>query len=326
MNDPISKNSDSFGSPPLWDLFCTASIVGIWPRFIEPKLIFTTRLGVKIPHLPDDLKGFKILQISDLHLNPSITNSFLNKLQHSIEALKPDLIVFTGDFICYSNLLEPERLAHFFQSLHAPYGCFAILGNHDYDECVSINALGEYDVIDPLPSSLIKAFKRLSQNITLAKTTTERARQIPLKKILVDLIATTPFTLLHNATTTIQVKNTRLNICGLGEYMLGRTIPSEAFRNYDERYPGIILLHNPDGSPLLKDYPGNVVLCGHTHGGQVNLPWMWRKFTLLENMDFKKGLVDFQGKKIYINRGIGSVLQFRWFAPPEILLLTLQKE
>jgi predicted MPP superfamily phosphohydrolase len=325
MDNSPSKTSTSFGSP-LWDLFCTASIVGIWPRFIEPKLIFTTRLGIKIPGLPEDLNGLKILQISDLHLNPNITNSFLKRLQQSIEALKPDLIVFTGDFICYSNLLEPERLAKFFQSLHAPYGCFAILGNHDYAECVSINALGEYDVIDPFPSSLTKAFKRLLQKITLAKTSSERAKKIPLKKDLVDLISTTSFTLLHNETKTIKVKNTFLNICGLGEYMLGRTIPSEAFRNYDERYPGIILLHNPDGAPLLKNYPGDIILSGHTHGGQVNLPWMWRKFTLLENMSFKKGLVDFEGRKIYINRGIGSVLQFRWFAPPEILLLTLQKE
>jgi predicted MPP superfamily phosphohydrolase len=322
MPDSPSTTSASFRCS-LWDLFCTATLVGIWPRFIEPNLIFTTRLNLKIPDLPPSLVGFKILQISDLHLNPNITDAFLERITRSIQTLHPDLIVFTGDFLCYSLFLEPERLARFFNSLHAPYGCFAILGNHDYAQFVSVNTQGQYDVITPFSSPLTRAFKRLLEKIKLTKTMTDRVKNISLNSNLVNLLNSTPFQLLHNTTVTVPVKDTKLNICGLGEYLLGKTNPSEAFANYDTKYPGLILLHNPDGAPLLKGYPGHVVLCGHTHGGQVNLPWMWQKFTLLENMQFKKGLIDVDGKQVYINRGIGSVLQFRWFAPPEILLLTL---
>ncbi|HEV8051965.1 MAG TPA: UDP-2,3-diacylglucosamine diphosphatase LpxG [Parachlamydiaceae bacterium] len=321
--DPLSKKSTS---PLLWDLFCTSSLIGIWPRFIEPRLIFTTCLNLPIPNLSDDLAGFKILQISDIHFNNFTSEAFLNKLIKKCEALKPDLIVMTGDFICYSNLDEPERLKSFLQRFHAPYGCYAVLGNHDYASFVSVNDNGDYDIIDSsaASSSLSRAFLRLAKTTTLTKTTTEKAKNTPFHLKLMEMINDTPFKLLHNETSTISVKNTKLNICGLGEYCLKKINTDQAFKNYDEQYPGILLLHNPDGAPSLKDCPGDVILSGHTHGGQVNLPWMWKKFTLLENMKFKKGLVKSDNKWIYINRGLGSVLPFRWFSPPEILLLTLE--
>lgn len=315
----------------LWDIFCFTSIVGIWPRFIEPKLIGTTSLNLPIHNLPSALNGFKILQFSDLHLNPEMSDHFLEKLIKKIDFLQPDLIVFTGDFLCYSRMIDPARLGALLKRFHAPYGCFAVLGNHDYDECVSINAKGEYDIIQPVSSSLGRAFSRLNETVHLTKTITERAKHVPMNKELLDLLEKTPFKLLHNASVTIHVnletavQDAKLNLTGLGEFMLGKFDAEAAFKNFDKNYPGIVLLHNPDGMPHLKNYPGDVVLCGHTHGGQVNLPWMWKKFTLLENMQFKKGLKKINGKWMYINRGIGSVLPFRWFSRPEILLLTLEQ-
>lgn len=312
--------------PFLWDLFCLSSLIGIWPRFIEPRLIFTTKLSLPLPNLPKDLNGFRILQISDIHFNQQSSTFLLDKLVRKCKALKPDLIVMTGDFICYSQLAKPERLRSLLQRFHAPYGCYAILGNHDYASFVSINDKGDYDtIIPPSSSSLSRAFARLGKSITLTKLTTERAKNIPVHQGLVDLLKQTPFKLLHNDTETISVKNTKLNICGLGEYCLSKTHPEQAFKHYDQNYPGIVLLHNPDGTSLIENYPGDVILSGHTHGGQVNLPWMWKKFTLLENMDFKCGLKKCSNKWLYINRGISSVLPFRWFAPPEILLLTLEE-
>lgn len=308
----------------LWDLFCTASVVGIWPRFIEPNLIAATPLVVKIPHLPTDLKGLKIAQFSDLHFSSDISDKFLEKLHRKIHQWKPDLIVFTGDFLCYSMLHETRRLHNWLKHFTAPLGCFAILGNHDYSQCVSINHKGDYDVIDPSTPPLQKAFKRLFTNVHLTRHVTDSAKEVPTHSELLALLKETPFQLLHNECRQIPVKDSFLNICGLGEYMLGRSLPEQAFASYDRNYPGLILAHNPDGIHLLKEFPGNIVLCGHTHGGQVNLPWMWKKFTLLENMQYKKGLFYIDNKWVYINRGIGSVLPFRWFAMPEILFLTLE--
>lgn len=307
----------------LWDAWCVCSLIGIWPRFIEPNLITTSYITLKVPKLPKELHGLRILQFSDLHLHPRVPDFFLKHLCRKINRLKPDLIVFTGDFLCFSVLAERERLMRFLSSLQAPYGCYAVLGNHDYQQSVSINDKGEYDVIENSPALISKGFSRLFTTTTLAKKVALRAQAVGQHAELTDLLKKTPFQLLHNQTKLISIKNKALNICGLGEYTLGRLQPEIAFKDYDRQYPGIILAHNPDSIPFLEAYPGEVILCGHTHGGQVNLPWLWKKFTLLENMQFKKGLHKVKDKWAYINRGIGSVLQFRWFSPPEILLLTL---
>lgn len=307
----------------LWDGFCALSIVGIWPRFIEPRLLSVTSLHYKLLNLPPALKGFKILQFSDLHFSARQPSFFLDRLFKKIEKLAPDLILFTGDFLCYGKMEDPARLKQFLNRLKAPYGCFAVLGNHDYANCVSVNSSGDYDLVEPEPS-LNKAFSRLTQSIVLTRKVSTQARKTPFNQDLINLLKETPFTLLHNETKLISVGDTKLNICGLGEHMLGKTVPSEAYLNYNPAYPGMILLHNPDGSSLLKNYPGNIIFSGHTHGGQVNLPWIWKKFTLMENISLKKGWHQIDGKQIYINRGLSGIIPFRFCSMPEILLLTLE--
>lgn len=309
----------------LWDLFCIATLVGIWPRFIEPSLIKTTSLDLKIPLLPVGLEGFKILQISDLHISKNTSDRFLNRLANQCRKKKPDMIVVTGDFISYSSLEVPSKLKDFLSSLKAPYGQYAVLGNHDYSSFVSINNDGDYDTQSTEASSLYRAFKRLATKTKeVTGKVTERARAVHIHQDLVDLIQSSGLTLLHNQNIVLPVKNTFLNICGLGELMTGKMDPQTAYAQYDRQFPGIVLVHNPDAITHLDKYPGDLFLSGHTHGGQVNLPWFWKKFTLLENPEFKGGYVSYNGRQLYVNRGIGSVLPFRWFASPEITLFTLR--
>src|SRR5262249_43978193 len=154
--------------------------------------------------------------------------SLIAKLCRKVAAFKPDLIVFSGDVLCYSILEEKERLKKILNSFYAPYGCYAVLGNHDYQESVSINAQGDYDVIEHHSSSLKKGFKRLFNPLTITKKVTERARNVNLHGELVELLRQTPFELLHNQNKLIKVRNSHLNICGLGEHMLGRCLPETA--------------------------------------------------------------------------------------------------
>jgi len=303
----------------LWDLWCVVSIVGIWPRFIEPATICTTRLSLKIPKLK---KRLKVVQFSDLHLNAACKGRFLKKLKRKIEALQPDILVFTGDFLCYGKLEEEERLTSFLNSLPAaPCGNFAILGNHDYAQFVSVDQKGDYAVSKKTGGSVLAAaFSLLFKKRRLTKQITPEAKAVPPHPQLLQLLAKTPFKLLHNA----HVITDGVNICGLGEYMLGKLEPEKAFSGYDPKLPGIILVHNPDGIPYLKEYPGDLYLTGHTHAGQVNVLGMWRRFTLLENMQFRKGYHRLNGRHLYVNRGIGGVMPFRWRASPELTLYTLE--
>jgi hypothetical protein len=309
----------------LFDLWCIISVIGIWPRFIEPRLIQTTPLTLSLSNLPKELSGLKIVQFSDLHFSDEMSIRLLNKLTSKILKEQPDIIVFTGDFLCYSKLEKPEILKKFLNSLHAPFGCFAVFGNHDYESFVSVNTQGEYDVINHSSSTLAMGFKRLFSSIKLKKTVTSRAKNLRKHEDLLNLLNETPFQVLHNKTVVLSIKGNYLNLTGLGEYSLGKCLPEIAFKNYDVAHPGIILSHNPDSFSLLKNCPGDIILSGHTHGGQINIMPFRKKFTALENEKLLRGLVNINNKKIYINRGIGSVMAFRMCAMPEILSLTLHK-
>ncbi len=322
FNKLVSFNFCDF----FWDLWCIVSIIGIWPRFIEPKLLQITRHTFNLSSCPTALKGLKIIQFSDLHFQKGFSPRYLKRLSEKIHNESPDIVLFTGDFICNSILEKDEQsnLLQFLNELQAPYGCYAVLGNHDYAEYVSANVNGEYDTLQEDQRSIItRGFSRLFGKTKLVKRVTPRAAAMGHHQQLMELLQKSPFQILENVCYQIRIKDSFLNICGLGEYTLAKTCPEVAFQSYNPLYPGIILVHNPDAIPLLQNYPGEIVLCGHTHGGQVNLPWMWTKFTLMEHPQFKRGAIEYHGKSIYVNRGVGSLMQFRWFAIPEILVFTL---
>jgi len=309
-----------------WDLICLASIIGIWPRYIEPNLLKVTREKLVIPRLSKDLEGIRLLQFSDLHINPQMPDSNLKKLVDNVRALNPDMIFFTGDLLCNARLDNPDRLESFLNEFSAPLGCYLILGNHDYAQAIGINEEGDYDVISNKPWEVAAGISRvLAWNYYKAKRkVTERAKKVGLNPDLMKLLEKTPFKALHNESALVAVKNSFLNVVGLGEYSLDKTRPEQAFASYNPEYPGIILSHNPDSVPSLVNYPGDIILCGHTHGAQINLPYVWRRITLLENENLKRGNANFKDKRVYINRGIGSCFRFRFFSTPEITQFTLK--
>jgi uncharacterized protein len=299
----------------LWDGFCLASIVGIWPRFIEPRLLKTIRL--KIPATIK--KNLKIVQFSDLHFSKKMPDAFLSKILKRITQEKPDILVFTGDFLCFSQLEDPSRLLAFLSQMpKAPLGNFAVLGNHDYASFVSIGKSGNYSLIDREGSSILKGFQRMMAPLKPTGIIDEGIPSIPLHQPLIDLLAKSPFTLIENTSQTIDAYGSTLGIVGLGEYSMGKMrepkVPKADFT--------LTLLHNPDGARHLP--PCDLILSGHTHGGQVNLPWLRKRFIVMEDTRLCKGLVKLDNGWIYISRGVGSVVPFRWFCPPEIVSIILE--
>ncbi len=318
-----------------WDIWCAASIVGIWPRFIEPRLLETTHLNHPIKNLDPALEKLKILHFSDLHINPKTSDTFLKKMTRRIQRLAPDIIVFTGDFICYSELNDQKRLETFLNSLSARYGCYCVLGNHDYETYVTFhNKAKKYEIGLPATRPLVvKGLRKLLIEFNLMKeprltqNMLATVKTIPMHEELVALIKRTPFELLENKTKVISINGSDLNIVGLGDYWLQRSLPQIAFEGYNSLAPGLILAHNPDAASHLEHHPGELILCGHTHGGQVNLLGIWKLFTPMESPHLRRGLVKLSSKKtVYVSRGVGSPDKFRWFSSPEITLFTLSKQ
>ncbi len=319
------KNSQKFIER-LWDLWCIVSLVGIWPRFVEPRLLISSHTTIPISDLPKELEGLKIVHISDLHYTEEMSEYFLERIAKKITTINPDLIVFTGDLITYSQLTQFEALKSFLKKLHAPLGCFAILGNHDYADYVSLGNDGRFRKIESHLPVLMRGFSRLFSTENTKEEGAIVRYPVPQIDELSKLYEETGFHLLHNETVQIGKKNARLNISGLGDYMTGNCMPQDAFKNYSYTCPGIVLSHNPDSYDLLENYPGDLLLFGHTHGGQVNLPYIWKKVTPLKNKIFKSGLFHIDNRYLYVNRGLGATFPFRWFAPPELAIFELVKQ
>lgn len=309
----------------LWDAWCILSIVGIWPRFIEPNLLCVTRKQLSVPNLPKRLSGFSILHLSDLHFSDQTSNTFLQKISNTISLLAPDVIVFTGDLVSFSHVEDEQRLLAHLKTWQAPFGTYAILGNHDYASYVSLGQDKSYYIVEEPKQPLFRGFARLfssEEQETLPLVTT------PLEPhpAIVELYKQAGIRLLHNETVLVGFGNNLLNIVGLGDIMTLQCKPECCQATLSPQLPTIVLSHNPDSFSKIEQLPGDLFLFGHTHGGQVNLPWMWKKVTPLVDTSLKSGFIHRNGKSLFISRGLGSPFPFRWFAPPQISYFQLVPE
>jgi predicted MPP superfamily phosphohydrolase len=99
-------------------------------RLIEPRRLSIERLDIALPHLTMELDGLRVVQLSDLHLEPYTTAADIEAAVLSANALQPDIIVLTGDFITGNNKAM-GLCAEVLSKLVAPLGIYASLGNHD---------------------------------------------------------------------------------------------------------------------------------------------------------------------------------------------------
>jgi len=95
------------------------------------RLAQVVRVDVPVPHLPPALEGFRIVQISDIHVGPTIKHGYLRKIVQRVNALQPDVVAITGDLVDGS---VPELAAHVapLAQLRARHGSFFVTGNHEY--------------------------------------------------------------------------------------------------------------------------------------------------------------------------------------------------
>lgn len=306
----------------LWDIWCLTSVVGIWPRYIEPNLLSITEDKIEIQNLPQDLVGLKILLIGDVHINPKSSTCFFKRAIKKIKQIAPDLILFSGDLICYSRLNNRPLLETFLHSLTAKYGCYGVLGNHDYSSYESSykRTRNILDTLSPIWSKVLHDFLLSEPDEKLHIPDSP----IPQHSSLLSVIDNSPMKLLHNECLQIPIGKSFLNLTGLGDLGSGHFSPELAFKNYQDEFPGITLCHNPDALDHgLENFPGELIFSGHTHGSQVYLPFFGIVLNSVENQLYQRGWIQKNQKRMFITRGLSSHWKFRWCSKPEIACFTL---
>lgn len=252
------------------------------------------RVPIRLRDLPKAFRGFKIAQLSDLHSSPLVDKEHLDHAVDLALAEKPDLIALTGDFIGHT-LRTPSNHTHEFDSQYldnlvaalsrakAPFGTFAVLGNHDFWSGPEVTKRIHHD------------FEKLAGIRVL------RNQRVVLK---------------HGGAT--------LQLVGIDDYWHSWDL-RKALRRVPKKSVKILLSHNPDINWKLKpSHNIDLVLSGHTHGGQVAFPFVGAPFSPTRNHRYLRGLVRDGDRQTYITRGIGHlVVPIRFNCPPEVTLITL---
>src|ERR1700758_2744361 len=150
--------------------------IGFYAGEIARHEIDIVQRTIVIPRLPESFKGFRIVQISDIHFKEFTESSFLKLVLHEVNALNPDLVALTGDFVSYGPMAKHRSINWAYEcgELLTRIQCpqrYAILGNHDciVNEAVAADALTTHGI--PLLSNQAVPLERDGKRIWLAGIT-----------------------------------------------------------------------------------------------------------------------------------------------------------
>jgi len=218
------------------------------------------KLNISLNGLPSTFNGFKIVQISDLHVGQLMTQATLQKVVQQVNDLNPDLIAITGDLVDGSiDKLSSEITP--IKDFSAPHGVFFVTGNHEY--------------------------------YSGAEKWIEEIRSLGI-------------TVLENENVKIKINNDSFTLAGVNDHEASRFGNKHAadFKkalSQSNNNNVVLLAHQPIAAKEIADYNVDLVLSGHTHGGQI---WPIHYLVYL-NQHFVKGLHRYKKTQIYVNQGTG---------------------
>ncbi len=248
-----------------------------------------THETVRIPRLPRAFDGFRICQLSDIHIGPFMPEGEIRKYATIANAEKADLIALTGDFVTFDPDTQGPAV-NALRGLRAPFGVYGCLGNHDAWAGVE--------------DSITELFGQAGVWILRGESAAIRAGAESFNLIGVD------FQTARRFGPSMPVKRLLGNIEGM----------------VDREGANILLSHNPDTFPRAAELGIDLSLAGHTHGGQLALEFISPEIAPSRLVTpYVAGWFRKPGGQLYVNRGIGTIfVPIRVGAPPEITVYTLR--
>lgn len=282
--------------------------VGAYGFFIGRHDYRVHKIDLPISGLPPELDGLRIAQLSDIHIGSYMSAADVRRAVGMANELNPDLSVVTGDFITGRN--DPlETCISELARLRAPLGVWGCNGNHE-----------------------IYAYAQ------------EEAAEI---------FAEHGMKLLRQENAQINWRGAKFNLIGV-DYQLARnsrgrrlTMLAHTGELVRRDMPNILLSHNPNSFPRAAELAIELMLAGHTHGGQVRVEILDHRVTpaqfftpyiaglykrplgcasALDDVEAWSAAASGHASLVYVNRGLGTIgAPIRLGVPPEISLLTLRR-
>jgi len=269
-------------------------ITALYSTLIEP---FSLRLNKVEVRSQKIIQPIKIAFVSDIQIGKYKKASWTEKIVAKIESVNPDIVIFGGDQIDNEGTFEDESLYLTpLKKLSGKYPVYYILGNHEY-------GIGGNVRFSPY------------------KYTGDRSQ------LEIDRMKSLNISLLRNQLDCLKIKKQKICLFGIDDIWKNKPNYSQ-LKNWDKISPLIYITHNPDG---ILNYPTNLpppalVLAGHTHGGQIWLPFigpLGHAQTILDDK-YYRGLNYFNNIPIYTSVGAGeSGAPLRLFTMPEVAVISV---
>lgn len=277
----------------LWLLVIGIVAFIYYSHWVEPRQLRLSRLKVAVPRLPSELEGFKIIHLADLHVKSAGKVFPLTMARQAVEiALRqqPDLVCITGDLGQESRHIE--LAAEALRPL-AQVTTFAVMGNHDHDKMLESEFAGPPE----------------------GRLDTEQWRAA---------VEQAGLQVLHNQNCPLEVKGQPIIIAGAGDASCGFDDLERTLQDRPRGALHLLLSHSPDIVDCPESDWADLVLCGHTHGGQAKLPligtpwapvWRYRRRS--------EGLFRVGEAVCFVSRGVCGGIRTRFLCPPEVCEITL---
>jgi predicted MPP superfamily phosphohydrolase len=256
-----------------------------YPVLIEPRWLEVTHTRVPVTSPVRDT--LRILQLTDLHSSWCVPMSLIENAIERGLAEKPDIVCLTGDFITDVGDVDPAAYVPRLRRLAQACPTFAVLGNHD-SGTVSPDGDGNPD-----------------------------------HRLVDRLLEDAGIHVLHNCSQAIEIRGQKWCLAGIGDLWSGEVEPQRAFQTAAQDQPVVLLAHNPDSKQIVKPFRWDVMICGHTHGGQVIVPFQGPRYAPVLDKRFVAGLRAWDTRQIFVSRGVGNLGGVRWMCRPEVSLLEL---
>ena len=251
--------------------------------FIEPRFLVKKTVDIALNSAP--ARTLRAALVSDIHFGPYKGKEWGERIVSSVNAANPDVIFLDGDFVAGSPV-DAEAIVSL-AGLKAPYGVFAVTGNHDYDQGAK--------------PEVVRALQEIG------------------------------VTVLENRQAVLNVDGKELVVAGISD-IWNDASPAVALEGLVREQTVILLSHNPDvllETSVRLPEVADLILSGHTHGGQIRLPWLGSVPEIPSRLGraFDRGFfaANAEHPSIFITSGAGETgPRARFFVPPEWVLLTVR--
>ncbi len=263
---------------------------GAWGFFGQARWFEITHRQIAIKGLSPGLNGLRIVQLSDIHHGPWMSLAWVRQIVESTNALAPDIVALTGDYI-YNGTDYVQPVALELSKLRPRVGVVGVMGNHDW--------WGGGELM-----------KSAFANQRLPLIDNARMYITPQRRL-------------------VQHAKEGLCLAGVGDLWEDKCLYEQALGDVPGGMPRILLSHNPDVAEepqfLQSGVRVDLMLSGHTHGGQISLPGIGAPVTnSAYGQKYAKGLVAGPVCPVFICRGLGmTVMPMRIGVRPEIAVIEL---